>query len=218
MTTHPPHPASSSSPRLLSKHEWTHHDDPSPPVELTTLFPSSMSSARLLDPEPPPPSPSPSLHRSSSSSTWSSPLSNTVLPPVSTTSSPPTEHKPSSCVCSWPSILLQHRTPRHQGGKNGVVAFLRRHWFLLTLPWVIGLAYLIPYVGQTGGPLRTEYSVKYAAVMVIFFFSGLGLEGSILKAFWVHWKVHVGRYEVEEKMDFITSGFSLFFFFFFGLP
>ena len=53
---------------------------------------------------------------------------------------------------------------------------LKKNWFLIALVLVICLAHAAPWVGAKGGPLLPEYTVKYAAVCIIFFNSGLSIK------------------------------------------
>lgn len=53
--------------------------------------------------------------------------------------------------------------------------FLLDQWLLLAMGLVILLAYFFPSVGKHGGYIRSEYTVTYGAVALIFFTSGLTL-------------------------------------------
>mmetsp|Transcript_6022 Transcript_6022/g.13138 ORF Transcript_6022/g.13138 Transcript_6022/m.13138 type:complete len:489 (+) Transcript_6022:68-1534(+) len=50
------------------------------------------------------------------------------------------------------------------------------HWFILGVACAIGFAAALPQLGRTGGWIRSEWSIKYGAVIVIFFLSGLSLK------------------------------------------
>jgi sodium/bile acid cotransporter 7 len=54
-------------------------------------------------------------------------------------------------------------------------SFLLDQWLLLAMGLVILLAYFFPNVGKRGGYIRSEYTVTYGAVALIFFCSGLTL-------------------------------------------
>ncbi|OLL27050.1 putative membrane protein [Neolecta irregularis DAH-3] len=58
--------------------------------------------------------------------------------------------------------------------KSGLL-FLLDQWFLVTLGVLIGLAYAFPDVGKTGGSVRSEYTIEYGAVAMIFLLSGRAL-------------------------------------------
>lgn len=68
--------------------------------------------------------------------------------------------------------------------------FLQKHWFVLALPATVGLAWLLPGAGASGGWLRTEVTTKLA-VAVIFFSQGLTLPAAALKQGAMQWKLHV---------------------------
>ncbi len=50
------------------------------------------------------------------------------------------------------------------------------HWFILALGFAIGFAAAVPDFGRNGGWIAAQWSVKYGAVIVIFFLSGLSLK------------------------------------------
>ncbi|KJE89027.1 solute carrier family 10 [Capsaspora owczarzaki ATCC 30864] len=68
---------------------------------------------------------------------------------------------------------------------------LRRNWFLVGLVVVISLARVVPWLGQTGGVLHPEYTVKYLAVMVIFFISGLSLRSEEFSQAIMQFRIHM---------------------------
>jgi len=68
---------------------------------------------------------------------------------------------------------------------------LRKQWFLVGLAGVIGMAAIYPSVGRKHGPLHPEATVKYMAVPIIFFFSGLTLKTKDLKSALGNIRVHV---------------------------
>lgn len=75
------------------------------------------------------------------------------------------------CVPGMVSSVDDYMKEKKKEGPS----FIRKYWFLLGLIIVIGLAYLFPDVGKTGGYIRAEWSVKWGCVMFIFFLSGLSL-------------------------------------------
>ena len=68
--------------------------------------------------------------------------------------------------------------------------WLRRNWFVLGLAAAVALAWLVPAVGASGGPLRTEVTAK-AAVAVIFLAQGLALAGAALQRGFLRWRLHL---------------------------
>eukprot|EP00730_Choanoeca_flexa_P006482 TRINITY_DN12161_c1_g2_i3.p1 TRINITY_DN12161_c1_g2~~TRINITY_DN12161_c1_g2_i3.p1 ORF type:complete len:380 (+),score=47.51 TRINITY_DN12161_c1_g2_i3:65-1204(+) len=71
-----------------------------------------------------------------------------------------------------------------------LLSFVRKHWFLIGLVAVIVLAHLNPQIGKKGGILKPEWTVKYGAVFLIFFNSGLTLRSEDLKAAALQVRVH----------------------------
>ncbi|XP_066991427.1 sodium/bile acid cotransporter 7-B isoform X2 [Anabrus simplex] len=52
----------------------------------------------------------------------------------------------------------------------------QRQWFLIAILTVILMAEIYPKLGARGGPLKPEITIKYGAVSIIFFLSGLILK------------------------------------------
>ncbi|CAF3008609.1 unnamed protein product [Rotaria sp. Silwood2] len=71
-----------------------------------------------------------------------------------------------------------------------ILPTIRKYWFLIGLGCVIGLAYAFPNVGKTGGYIRSEWSVKWGCVILIFFFSGLSLRTKLLAKEFLHIRLH----------------------------
>uniref|UniRef100_A0A673LPS3 Sodium/bile acid cotransporter n=1 Tax=Sinocyclocheilus rhinocerous TaxID=307959 RepID=A0A673LPS3_9TELE len=72
----------------------------------------------------------------------------------------------------------------------GLIARVRKEWFIIGIVLVITCARLAPSVGVKGGPLRPEITITYVAVSVIFFNSGLSLETEELASALMHVKLH----------------------------
>ncbi|ORX48580.1 hypothetical protein DM01DRAFT_1385505 [Hesseltinella vesiculosa] len=64
--------------------------------------------------------------------------------------------------------------------KSIVLALLAKYWFLIGLALVIVLAWQFPDVAKKNGYLHAEWSIKWGAVIIIFFISGLSLRTKIL--------------------------------------
>ncbi|KAG8005949.1 Sodium/bile acid cotransporter 7 [Nibea albiflora] len=58
----------------------------------------------------------------------------------------------------------------------GLLARIRKEWFIIGIVLVILSAKLQPSVGVKGGPLKPEVTIAYVAVSLIFFNSGLSLK------------------------------------------
>lgn len=74
--------------------------------------------------------------------------------------------------------------------RMGVVDSLRKNWFMIGIVVFILFAKSAPWIGKKGGPLHPEYTIKYIAVGVIFFNSGLSLKSEDLKAALFHYRLH----------------------------
>uniref|UniRef100_A0A9J7WV44 Sodium/bile acid cotransporter n=1 Tax=Cyprinus carpio carpio TaxID=630221 RepID=A0A9J7WV44_CYPCA len=72
----------------------------------------------------------------------------------------------------------------------GLIARVRKEWFIIGILLVITCAKLAPSVGVKGGPLRPEITITYVAVSVIFFNSGLSLKTEELASALMHVKLH----------------------------
>ncbi|XP_016086853.1 sodium/bile acid cotransporter 7-like [Sinocyclocheilus grahami] len=75
-------------------------------------------------------------------------------------------------------------------GAMGLIARVRKEWFIIGIVLVITCAKLAPSVGVKGGPLRPEITITYVAVSVIFFNSGLSLKTEELASALMHVKLH----------------------------
>jgi len=53
---------------------------------------------------------------------------------------------------------------------------VKKNWFLFSIGLFIIFAKYAPWIGQKGGPLYPEITIKYIAVSIIFFNSGLSLK------------------------------------------
>jgi sodium/bile acid cotransporter 7 len=58
---------------------------------------------------------------------------------------------------------------------SSTLAVAIEQWFLLLMGLLILLAYFFPVVGRRGGSVRSEYTINYGAVAIIFLISGLSL-------------------------------------------
>eukprot|EP00111_Clytia_hemisphaerica_P009372 TCONS_00027503-protein len=72
-----------------------------------------------------------------------------------------------------------------------LVEKLRKNWFMVGIVVFILLAKMAPWIGMKGGPLHPEFTIKYMAVMIIFFNSGLSLKSEDLKAALFHYRLHI---------------------------
>ncbi|XP_061565787.1 sodium/bile acid cotransporter 7 isoform X1 [Cololabis saira] len=73
----------------------------------------------------------------------------------------------------------------------GLLARLRKEWFIIGIVLVILSAKLQPNIGVRGGPLKPEITVAYVAVSLIFFNSGLSLKTEELTSALLHVRLHL---------------------------
>ncbi|XP_028824296.1 sodium/bile acid cotransporter 7 isoform X3 [Denticeps clupeoides] len=73
----------------------------------------------------------------------------------------------------------------------GLVARIRKEWFIIGIILVIISAKVEPRVGLKGGALRPEVTISYVAVSLIFFNSGLSLKTEELTSALLHVRLHV---------------------------
>uniref|UniRef100_A0AAY5L856 Sodium/bile acid cotransporter n=1 Tax=Esox lucius TaxID=8010 RepID=A0AAY5L856_ESOLU len=73
----------------------------------------------------------------------------------------------------------------------GLLARVRKEWFIIGIVTVIMLAKIQPSIGAKGGPLRPEITITFVAVSAIFFNSGLSLKTEELTSAVLHVKLHL---------------------------
>ncbi|KAM4611479.1 LOW QUALITY PROTEIN: sodium/bile acid cotransporter 7 [Polymixia lowei] len=73
----------------------------------------------------------------------------------------------------------------------GLLARIRKEWFIIGIVVVILSAKLQPSLGVKGGSLKPEVTVAYVAVSVIFFNSGLSLKTEELTSAVFHVRLHL---------------------------
>ncbi|KAK7918331.1 sodium bile acid cotransporter [Apiospora marii] len=77
------------------------------------------------------------------------------------------------------------RVPRAIGG------FLLKNWIIIGFGIACVLAYFFPNVAARGGIIRSEYSVLYGVVGLIFFINGMQLSPDKLKQHITNWRLHI---------------------------
>ena len=111
------------------------------------------------------------------------------------------------CVADLVSSVDEYmKEKRKNEKKKEGPSFIRKYWFLLGLILVIGLAYLFPDVGKTGGYIRAEWSVKWGCVMFIFLLSGLSLRTKQLGKELLRIRLHL----FIQIFSFVVIPFSVF--------
>lgn len=76
-----------------------------------------------------------------------------------------------------------------QGITPGV--FLRKNWLLVAILCCIFLAAISPNFGSKEGPLKTEYSVKYGAISLMFLISGFSLKPDSISLTFRRYELHL---------------------------
>lgn len=71
------------------------------------------------------------------------------------------------------------------------VVYLRKNWLLVGILFCIFVAGLYPKFGSKEGPLRTDLTVKYGAVFIIFLISGLSLQTESIYYTFRQYKLHL---------------------------
>lgn len=71
-----------------------------------------------------------------------------------------------------------------------VLDFLLAQWFFVLLGVLVALAHSYPEFGKQGGTVKSEYTILYGAVAVIFLISGLSMSTKDLVQNIAHWRAH----------------------------
>ncbi|RFU35730.1 hypothetical protein B7463_g578, partial [Scytalidium lignicola] len=69
--------------------------------------------------------------------------------------------------------------------------FILSQWLLIGIGVACVIGYFFPNVAKHGGIIRSEYSILYAAVGIIFFVSGLSIPGEKLIIHLRNWRLHL---------------------------
>ncbi|KAJ5559009.1 hypothetical protein N7535_009123 [Penicillium sp. DV-2018c] len=64
-------------------------------------------------------------------------------------------------------------------------------WLLIGIGVVCILAYFFPQVAKHGGTIRSEYSILYGAIVIIFLLSGLSIPHQKLLSHFLNWRLHL---------------------------
>ncbi|KAK4054185.1 LRR receptor-like serine/threonine-protein kinase RGI2 [Microbotryomycetes sp. JL201] len=77
------------------------------------------------------------------------------------------------------------------GAIRWILSIILDQWFLIGIGIVIALAHSFPDVAKEGGVIKSEYTISYLAVAIIFFISGLSLPlENLIKRIW-DWRLHL---------------------------
>ncbi|KAF3770462.1 hypothetical protein M406DRAFT_248237 [Cryphonectria parasitica EP155] len=75
--------------------------------------------------------------------------------------------------------------------RNRYIQFLSEQWLVICFGLACVLAWKWPDVAATGGPIKSEYTILYGSVAIIFFISGLQLSTQKLRENLFNWRLHI---------------------------
>ncbi|KAK5990089.1 Solute carrier RCH1 [Cladobotryum mycophilum] len=76
------------------------------------------------------------------------------------------------------------------GWVKTTASFILDQWLILGFALACVLGYFFPHVAEHGGIIRSEYSILYGAVAIIFLINGLQLSPDKLKKNLTNWRLH----------------------------
>ncbi|EFQ28625.1 sodium/bile acid cotransporter [Colletotrichum graminicola M1.001] len=82
----------------------------------------------------------------------------------------------------------------------GIVKLVLAQWLVIGFAMSCVFAYLFPNVAARGGPIRSEYSIIYGGIAIIFLVSGLQLSHAKLRENLTNWRLHI----VVQGISFIV--------------
>ncbi|KAH8807151.1 putative sodium bile acid cotransporter [Xylogone sp. PMI_703] len=74
---------------------------------------------------------------------------------------------------------------------KSIALFILGQWLLIGMGIACLLAYLFPHVAAHGGTIRSEYTVLYGVVSIIFLISGLSISSAKLSRHMCNWRLHL---------------------------
>ncbi|KAI8966785.1 putative sodium bile acid cotransporter [Daldinia sp. FL1419] len=72
-----------------------------------------------------------------------------------------------------------------------VLGFVWSNWLVLGFGLACVLGYFFPHVAARGGIIRSEYSILYGGIALIFFINGMQLSPAKLKEHVTNWRLHI---------------------------
>ncbi|KAJ5783066.1 hypothetical protein N7457_004840 [Penicillium paradoxum] len=72
-----------------------------------------------------------------------------------------------------------------------IATLILHQWLLLGIGVVCTLAYFFPHVAKPGGIIRSEYSIMYGGIAIVFLISGLSIPRQKLFAQCLNWRLHL---------------------------
>ncbi|TQN68728.1 putative membrane protein, partial [Colletotrichum shisoi] len=86
-----------------------------------------------------------------------------------------------------------------------VIKFVLAHWLVIGFGLSCVFAYFFPNVAARGGPIRSEYSIIYGGIAIIFLVSGLQLSHAKLRQNLTNWRLHI----IVQGISFIVIPVTL---------
>ncbi|ANZ75289.1 BA75_02435T0 [Komagataella pastoris] len=83
-----------------------------------------------------------------------------------------------------------HNYPKVCSVLSWVWKFWLKQWFLICLGPAVALAHAYPNFARHDGTIRSEYTINYGAVAIIFFISGLTMKTKDFLKNFGHWRAH----------------------------
>lgn len=91
-----------------------------------------------------------------------------------------------------PAAPEPHRaSSRWQAVSKRVLMLILHQWLLIGIGVVCVLAYFFPQVAKHGGIIRSEYSILYGVIAIIFLISGLSIPRQKLFTQLLNWRLHI---------------------------
>ncbi|KAJ5918586.1 hypothetical protein N7466_010578 [Penicillium verhagenii] len=81
--------------------------------------------------------------------------------------------------------------PRWQIITKKIFKFILHQWLLIGMGVACALAYCFPNVAKHGGIIRSQYSVMYGVIAIIFLISGLSIDRRKLFLQFMNWRLHL---------------------------
>ncbi|CRL28589.1 Bile acid:sodium symporter [Penicillium camemberti] len=81
--------------------------------------------------------------------------------------------------------------PRWQRVLKRIASLILHQWLLIGMGVVCALAYCFPNVAKNGGIIRSEYSIMYGVIAIIFLISGLSIPRQKLISHALNWRLHL---------------------------
>ncbi|KGO74299.1 putative sodium bile acid cotransporter [Penicillium italicum] len=89
--------------------------------------------------------------------------------------------------------------PRWQRILKRIASLILHQWLLFGIGIACALAYCFPNVAKHGGTIRSEYSIMYGVIAIIFLISGLSIPRQKLISHALNWRLHL----IVQVMSFL---------------